>query len=105
MLKSKKIFSLISFSMLLLLAIVNCSGAYAYEVSSEDSDIKIDKFQPSSGVKIKSSNIAQAMENATYNATHKGEPKKDTSITPGWGYGEEVEKPKKTRDTSVFRWY
>ena len=82
---------------------INTLPSSAYEVSSEDSDIKIDKFQPSSGVKIKSSNLAQAMENATYNATHKGEPQKEVNVNP---YGNDgVQQEKKKRDTSTFRWY
>ncbi len=80
------------------------NSVMAYEVSSEDSDIKVDKFQPSSGVKIKSSRFAQAMENATYNATHKDGEKKDTSITdPDENSTPDVQKKK--RDTSTFRWF
>ncbi len=87
------------------LLFMNAISAYSYEISSDDSDIKIDKFQPSTGLKIKTSPLAQAMENATYNATHKGQPKRDTTVRPFNGYGKTEQKPVKRRDTSKFRWY
>ncbi len=100
---------LFSFLFLLLCGIIAFSvniRANAYEISSEDSDIKVDKFKPSTGVKVKSSPIAQAMENATYNKTHKGEPQKDTSIsTMKRDESSSESNFFKNQDATKFRWF
>lgn len=50
--------------------------ASAYSIYMEDKENQytgpnVDKFQPTTGVKVKPSGLAQMMENATRNATNK----------------------------------
>lgn len=54
---------------LVLTLLIFCLSANAYveEVSTEP---YVDKFKPSTGLKIKESNIASKMENATRNAAY-----------------------------------
>lgn len=53
-----------------LLGMSLSSNAYVEEVSTEQ---YADKFKPSTGLKIKESNIAGRMENATKNAAYGGQ--------------------------------
>ena len=55
---------------------ISISQVYAYNLYVEDTENQnnnqnVDKFVPTSGVKIKPSPLAQMMENATKNATQK----------------------------------
>ena len=58
------------FATFIFLIMALSSNAYVEEVSTEP---YVDKFKPSTGVKIKESNIAGRMENATRNAAYGGE--------------------------------
>ena len=53
-----------------LLGLSLSTNAYVEEVSTEK---YADKFKPSTGLKIKESNIAERMENATRNAAYGGQ--------------------------------
>lgn len=89
----------------LIVVMFVCSTAvFAYTVSSEDSDIKVDKFKPSTGQQVRTSNVARAMENATYNARNKDKAKKDVSV-PTYKDRAKAKKKEKKRDTSRFYWF
>lgn len=63
-------FSIITF---IFCTFVQSTNAYVEEVSTKP---YADKFKPSTGVKIKESNIAGRMENATRNAAYGGKKAK-----------------------------
>ena len=54
----------------ILFSFVQSANAYVEEVSTKP---YVDKFKPSTGVKIKESNLAARMENATRDAAYGGD--------------------------------
>ena len=66
----KKTFMTLTIFAVILFSLVQSANAYVEEVSTKP---YADKFKPSTGVKIKESNMAARMENATRNAAYGGE--------------------------------
>lgn len=69
----KKTISLL-FSILILMVATLPANAYSIYVEDKENQHygpNVDKFQPSTGVKIKPSGLAQMMENSTRKATQK----------------------------------
>ena len=69
----KKIIITFSILTFMFCSIVQTSNAYVEEVSTKP---YADKFKPSSGIKIKESNIAGRMERATNDAAYGGKKEK-----------------------------
>ncbi len=84
---------------LVLTLLVFCLSANAYveEVSTEP---YVDKFKPSTGLKIKESNIASKMENATRNAAYG-----NNSEEKQWAKRRTT--PRKQNNTGVrsYKWF
>lgn len=64
-----------------IISTITCSAraSYYYDDGANNDNPNIDKFKPTSGVKIKESNIAGWMENATKNAMNGNKNKNQKS--------------------------
>jgi len=77
-----KIFSLLLASIIVCTSSLIASAAsYFYDDGSNNDNPNVDKFKPTSGVKIKESGLARMMENATQNAMDSSQGKKSTRNT------------------------
>ena len=83
------------FATFIFLGIALSSYAYVEEVSTE---AYADKFKPNTGLKIKESNIAGRMEQATHNAAYGGKREKKQ-------WAKKRTTPRENRNNSKVRSY